>query len=120
MPVDVFVNKDLGVIEVRSYGVVTREDLFSALESTKVLINKINNNKVLVDTSEEKELPNILDLDDFGSSIPKYMKMAIVVTDEQPTAMRSRFIGNIASIKGAKTNTFTSREDALEWLNSQD
>lgn len=118
MPEEVFFNKDLGVIEVRSYGIVTREDLFSALELAKALLRETNINKVLVDTSEEEELPNILDLDDFGSSIPKYMKVAIVVTDGQPTVMRARFIGNIASVKGAKTKTFTSREDALEWLNS--
>ncbi len=120
MPVEVLANKDIGVIEVRSYGVLTREDLFSAVESTKMLVIETKTNKVLVNTSEEKELPNILDLDDLGSSIPKYMKIAVVVSDEQPTAMRSRFIVNIASVKGAHIDTFTTREDALEWLKSQD
>lgn len=120
MPEEVHANKDLRVIEVRLYGVVSREDLFSALELTKALLRETNINKVLVDTSEEEELPNILVLEDFGTSIPRYMKVAMVVTDGQPTAMRARHIGNIASVKGAKTATFATREDALAWLNSHD
>ncbi len=118
MPVELFVNKDLGVIDVRSYGVVTREDLFSSLESAKMLVNETNINKVLVDTSEERELPNLLDLDDFGSSIPKFIKVAIVITNEQPTERSARYIGNVASIEGVHIDTFTTREDALEWLNN--
>ncbi len=118
MPVELFVNKDLGVIEVRSYGVVTRKDLFSALELSNALRVESNINKVIVDTSEEKGLPNILDLDDFGSSIPRSVKAAIIITNEQSMAMRSRFIVNIASVKGAHIDMFSTREDALKWLNS--
>jgi hypothetical protein len=118
MPVELFVNKDLGVIDVRSYGIVTRKDLFSALELSNALRVKSNINKVVVDTSEEKELPTVLDLDDFGSSIPRSVKTAIIITDEQPMAMRSRFFVNIASVKGANIDMFSTREDALKWLNS--
>ncbi len=120
MPLELFVNKDLGFIDVRSYGVVTRKDLFSALELSNALRVESNINKVLVDTSEEKELPTVLDLDNFGSSIPRSVKTAIIITNEQPTVLRSRFIVNIASVKGAHIDMFSTREDALKWLNSSD
>ena len=117
MPEEVFINKELGIIEVRSCGIVTREDLSCVLEPIETLSKETGINKVLVDTSEEKQLPAILDLDDFGATIPTFLKVALVVTEEQPTAKRATFVRNAASIRGVQIETFTSREDALEWLN---
>lgn len=117
MPEKVFVNKELGIIEVKSYGIVTPQDLSSVLDPIEALVKETGIYKVLVDTSEEKQLPNFLDLNSFGASIPVSLKVALVVTEEQPTAGKAEFVSNVAHIKGVKIKTFISREDSLEWLN---
>ncbi len=117
MPEEVSVNKELGIIEIKSYGIVTREDLSCVLEPVEALVKETGINKVLVDTLEEKELPNMWDLNGFGASIPVSLKVAIVFTEEQPTARKAEFVKNISSFRGVQIQTFTSREDSLEWLN---
>ncbi len=117
MPEKVFVNKQLGIIEVKSYGIVTRENLSSVLESIEAIMKETGIYKVIVDTSEEKILPNMWDLDGFGASIPATLKIAIVVIDEQPTARKTEFVKNVTSFNGVQIQTFASRQNSLEWLN---
>jgi hypothetical protein len=116
MPEEVFVNRDLGVIEVRSFGAVSREDLAGSVEQIETLSKETGFSKVLVDISEEEELPNVLDLDDFGGTIPGFLKVAVVAVEGLPTAKKADFLRNVASVKGAQMELFTSRDEALEWL----
>ena len=116
MPEEVRVNKELGIIEVRSHGPVTRDDLFSVLEPIEALARETGINKVLVDTSGEEHLPGILDLDDFAASIPCFLKVALVVVEKQPTAKKASFVSNAAFCKGVEIQTFPSRESSLAWL----
>ncbi|NQT15417.1 MAG: hypothetical protein HQ582_21855 [Planctomycetes bacterium] len=117
MPEEVSVNKELGIIEVWSHGVVTREDLSRTLQQTDALVKETGFNKVLVDTTEEEQLPAILDLDNFGASIPSSLRIAVLLAEAQPTAKKAEFVKNVASVKGVCMETFTSRGDSLEWLN---
>ncbi|MBW1812578.1 MAG: dephospho-CoA kinase [Deltaproteobacteria bacterium] len=49
MPEEITVNKELGIIEVFSYGKVTREDSESSMASLEKIINETNFTKVLAD-----------------------------------------------------------------------
>ena len=117
MPEKVFVNEELGIIEVESYGVVAREELFRSLEQIKVLAKETGIHKVLVYTPNTEQLPSYLELDDFGAAIPPYLKVAVVVAVGQPTERKALFVVNVAKLKGARVKSFVSREQALAWLN---
>lgn len=47
MPEEVFVNKELGIIEKASYGVVTHEDLFCSLQRIEAFAKETGIDKVL-------------------------------------------------------------------------
>jgi hypothetical protein len=116
MPEDIFVNKELGVIEIKSYGDVTEEELYNVLGEVELIVKEHGIQKVLVDTSEEKQLPAIIKLDHFGKGIPKSLKVAILVSEKQPTVDKTKFVKNVASLKGTSITTFFSKEEAVEWL----
>ena len=116
MPQRVLFNEELGIIEVISTGIVTHQDLQSSLQRIKAISEETGTDKVLVDTTGEEELPAVLDLDDFGATLPGSLKFAILVAEAQPTAKKAEFVRSTASIRGALMRTFASREDALEWL----
>jgi hypothetical protein len=117
MPEKVSVNTELGMIEVESYGVVTREDLSRSLEQVEARAKETGMHKVLVYTPKAEQLPAYLELDDFGAAIPPYLKVAVVVAVGQPTERKALFVVNVAKLKGARVKSFVSREQALAWLN---
>ena len=117
LPVEVLGNQGDGAIEVRSYGVVTSEELTGVLAPIELLARETEINKVLVDTSGEERLPSILELDDFAVAIPSSLQVALVITEEQPTAERAGFVRHAAYNVGAHIEAFHSRADALKWLN---
>ena len=117
MPQKVSVNTELGMIEVESYGVVTREDLTRSLEQVETRTKETGMHKVLVYTPKAEQLPSYLELDDFGAAIPPYLKVAVVVAVGQPTERKALFVVNVAKLKGARVKRFVSKEQALAWLN---
>ena len=116
MPKNVSYNKILNIIEIKTFGDVTYEELLSAVESSNELISKTGNDFILVDATEETSLPNILQLDEVSSKIPKSAKIAVIVSDSQLTLRKSEYIRSSANIRGAKVRNFTSRELAVSWL----
>jgi hypothetical protein len=117
MPEKVFVNEELGIIEVESYGLVRNDDLLSSLAQIKALAKETGISKVLVCTPKTERLPSFLELDDFGAAIPPHLKVAVVVAVGQPTEHKAIFVVNVAKLKGARVEGFVSRKHALAWLN---
>ena len=116
MPEEITVIKELGIIEVFSYGKVTREDSESSMASLEKIINETNFTKVLADTRKQESAPGTMDIFNFGELLPRSIKIAILATGEQSTAQDVKFAENVAYNRGVNIKTFTSKEKALEWL----
>ena len=70
MPGDVKVNSDIQIIEVRSYGNVTEEDLRWQLSETQRLSDESGIRRVLIDATEEERLPSTMEFFEFMSTLP--------------------------------------------------
>lgn len=116
MPEDITVNKKLGIIEVNSFGVVTEKDSLSSLATLAKLMKDTGITRVLTDTRKQESTPSTLQIFEFGSRLPLSMRLAVIVTEKQPTADDVAFVGNVAYNRGLDIKTFRSRNKALKWL----
>ena len=116
MPEKVSHNKKLGIIEVRSYGVVSPEEIVSSVNLVEQIRTETGINKVLVDTLELKSFPSTMRIFDIVAQFPRSVRIAVVTSDEQPTKDDVRFTVTAASNRGVSIREFTSQADALEWL----
>ena len=118
MPETITVNKELGIIEVLSYDDVTHEDTMASVATIKRLKAETGITKVLSDARKQKSVPDTTDLFEFASSLPRDMKIAIVVSFEQPTVDDVSFLDAVASNRGAVIKLVTSKQQGLDWLKS--
>jgi hypothetical protein len=118
MPEHVSIDKENGVILIDSSGHVEIKDLLESLETIVKLNKQLGLTRVVVDTSTLKKLPVLYQLHSFASEIAsrtRGMKHAIVVSELSPEDIR--FMETVALNRGARIQIFTSRDDALLWLN---
>lgn len=120
MPETVNINSELNIIEVMSFGDVTEEDAKSSLFSVERLSRETGISKVLVDTTEEKSLPEIFDIYRFASNLPRGVSFAVLVKESQDTKREVHFIETVAINRGLLVQKFTSRNEALKWLDVND
>lgn len=116
MPEEITINQELKIIEVMSYGDVTREESMASVKTLEELISKTGIKRVLSDTREQQSVPSATDIYNFASSLPRDMKCAVVLSDYQTTAVDVEFADTVAHNRGILIKKFSSREDALEWL----
>jgi hypothetical protein len=116
LPEEITLNKELGIIEVLSHGKVTGKDCSRSLALLKELIRTSGVHKVLSDTRKQKSTPSTMDIFNFGVSLPTSIKLAVIVSESQPTLNDVAFVDNVAHNRGVNIKKFTSRSEALEWL----
>jgi hypothetical protein len=119
MPETITVHDDLEIIEVHSFGQVTKEDLLQSLKAVDQIYQERGYNKVLIDAQEEEGIPNAVDLFMFGgnmeqSYIGKTGRFAVVTSEA--TRKDLEFLVKTIREKGVKINTFMSVDEALDWL----
>lgn len=119
MPETITVHDDLEIIEVHSFGQVTKEDLLQSLQKVDQIYQTRGYNKVLVDAQEEEGIPNAVDLFMFASSmenafIGKAGQFAVVISEA--TRKDLEFLTETLKKRGIRIKTFTSVEEALSWL----
>ena len=118
MPEIVRIDRELGIIVIDSSQQVEADDLRRSLESVLQIAHHHGLNKLLVDTTDQASLPSIGDLFGFASELSsraRNLKHAIVVAEQSPEDLR--FIKTAAHNRGAIIQIFSSRDDALAWLN---
>ena len=118
MPETITVNKELGIIEILSYGDVTYEDTMASVATLKRLKDETGITQVLSDARKQKNVPDTTDIFEFASSLPRDMKIAIIVSADQPTVEDVSFVDAVASNRGAVIKLVTSRQQGLDWLKS--
>jgi len=116
MPEDISVNKELGIIEVQSYGEVTYEDTLSSLATLEESMGQSGITKVLADTRNQEFRPSTAHVYDFGARLPRDAKIAVIVSQEQPTGQDVSFLCDVAQNHGVDVSLFWSRSEALDWL----
>lgn len=118
MPDIVTINKELSLIEVRSFGIVSADDIYGSLKKIKTAVIETGINKVIVDTTEQKQMPGAINIFQIFSTIPKDVeKFALLVGEGQSTADDLKFAENVAVNRGTFMKLFKSRDEAIEWLN---
>ncbi len=117
MPETVTFNAELGIIECRSFGDVSLADVDKSLSETKQIQEESGVNKVLVDVSEHTLMPKMSGTFQIATSIPRSLRVAILLLEGQPTEEALRFVETAANRGEATVQCFTSRDDAIAWLN---
>jgi predicted lipoprotein len=119
MPETITVHDDLEIIEVHSFGQVTKEDLLQSLQAVDQIYQTRGYNKVLIDAQEEEGIPNTIDLFMFSASMEKaYIgktgRFAVVISEA--TRKDLEFLAKTTQKRGMKVNTFMSVDEAIDWL----
>ena len=120
MPEIVCVDKQHNVILIDSRDDVGETDLMKSLESVLQIVRDQGLNKVVVDATHQASLPSTVALYYFVSELSKQardVEHAIVAAGQLPEEMR--FIETVGQNRGVNIQLFSSRDEALSWLNRQ-
>ena len=116
MPDEITINKSEGIIEIRSYGLVTKEDIESSISEVIRIRESDGLYRVLVDATQQDSMPRTFNIFDIFSSFPRNIMCAIIVDKKQHNFPDLRFAETVALNNNVLVRLFESREDALEWL----
>jgi hypothetical protein len=118
MPEMVSFDNEHEIILIESSDLVGTDDLSKSLETVLRVAQNTGFTKVMVDTSKLVLLPSLLHLHIFAEELSKKtkgFKHAIVVSEQSPKTLEH--IETAAMNRGTDIQIFTSRTDALNWLN---
>ena len=116
MPEDINVDEQSGIVNIRSYGVVSKNDLVEVIEKVKEINKKKHISRVLVDTREEERLIDTLDMYDIFTHFPSELRVALLAEESQKTFKDVSFVETIAQNRGFKIKKFLSKDAGMEWL----
>ena len=119
MPEEVKLNKEEGIIEVSSYGVVTKREIADSVDIISEIKRSEGVDKILVDTREQTLMPGTIEIVElFAEKFPHDMKVAVITSEEQATKRDIDFAEIIAANRFFdKFRMFPSKEQAMAWLN---
>lgn len=116
MPYELNVNRESGIIELRSFGSVSREEVIESMKEIVHLSTEIGIVLLLVDSRQTTAMPNTIDVFDVTSKFPRSIKMAILVSADSEL-MESYLFGETVGLnRGIPIRVFVSESEALEWL----
>lgn len=119
MESEVKVNLHDRIIEVKSIGIVTESILKNQMDEIRTLGLENNIFKVLVDSTEQTELPPIDIIEKFMSNLSGYFFYATYALPGQKTK-DDLIKGAAISLKsGLIVRHFSCRDEALTWLKSK-
>lgn len=119
MPEEVYIDKNAGVITIRSWGRVSEQEIYNSKETVKNLSEESGLNRLLVDARERTGYPGVGALYHFVGSIAsnallRQVRSAIVISEESTD--ESEFIENTAYNRGVNIKLFQTKEEAINWL----
>lgn len=117
MPDELHVDEAAGIIKVRSYGVVSRDDIAASMDQIRKIIEEKGIHKVLVDTLDQQAMPGTIDVFHLFSTLPQSLRAAIVVRADQGTAKSQKFAETVSQNRGINVRVFHATDEALRWLN---
>lgn len=118
MPDVIKINEESDIVEIKSFGVVSKKDIKSSIAKATQINEEIGINKVLVDTTEQESMPNTFDIFFLFSRFPRDLRVALLANQDQSTLKDIIFSGTVAVNRGITVRIFKSREKALSWFNA--
>lgn len=116
MPDELYVDEATSIIKVRSYGIVSKNDIADSMEKTRQIMEQKGINKVLVDTLDQEKMPGTFDVFQLFSTLPQNLRAALVVQENQVTAEGQKFAETVCLNRGIQVRIFRSTDEALHWL----
>ena len=118
MPDEIRVDEDRIIIDVHSYGMVSKEDIAESIAKIRQIIDETRINKILVDTTKQEAMPCTIDIFELFSTLPREFKVALLVEQTQATARDIRFVETVCINRNTLTKIFQEEEQAVQWLNN--
>ncbi len=116
MPDTVAFNPSLEIIEVQSFGVVTKADILDSIDRIQQLQEKHRTERLLVDTRRQESLPNPIEIFEIFSMYPREIKTALLVNKSQTTAKDVELVETVALNRGKRVRIFHDHGAEMEWL----
>ena len=116
MPDEINVDEQSGIIHVRSYGILTKNDVLDSIRQMSQINTEMNINKVFIDTREQEKLLNVLDIYEIFTKFPKHIFVALLAEEDQKTFPNVSFTETFCQNRGLKVKMFFSKDAAMEWL----
>ena len=116
MPDNIRVNEERGIIEVQSYGIVSKEDIVDSMIQARRIFDTKGFNRILVDTTKQEKMPTITDIFDLFSTFPREFRLAMLIQESQVTAEDISFTETVGVNRGVRVKIFHEKEQAMHWL----
>jgi hypothetical protein len=118
MPDVISINTELNLIEVRSTGVVRKNDILSSIAKIIEIHKETGLNKVLVDTTRQASMPMATEAFEIFSNWPPELKLAFLTRPQQPTEEDIIFAETVGVNRSGRMKIFQDQSAAIEWLNA--
>ncbi len=117
MSYNLTVNQNNNVLYVVISGKLSKLDIFSLAMNAKDHVKDKSIRKVLLDLTDCTGRLNLFDSLDLAGSYPQYLKeFRIAIHDTEENIEKSRMHEKIAHNRGFSIVCFTTRDEALTWL----
>jgi len=122
MPHALKVNRELGIIEIRAFGTLKEDDMRETLGRLTAIAEVEGIKKVLADASDVVKGPTSTVAFDLFSHFPRDIRQAIYFGEQFPEEMLKelQFIEDVSVNSGHATMIFSNRDEALQWLLSDE
>ena len=110
------INEEVGIIEIHSFGAVSKGDIESSISKVRQINNKTGIYKVIVNTTEQDSMPSTMGIFDLFSNFPRDLKVALLIKRGQGTLGDIHFCEAVACNRASRVKKFVSRDEALRWL----
>ncbi|MBI5648446.1 MAG: STAS/SEC14 domain-containing protein [Ignavibacteriae bacterium] len=115
---------DDGIIEMTYEGILTEAELHASVHAAVEYGTREDTLNVLADCTRiiaEGSLFDVVELVNFydQNKVTRRMREAVIVDAGSPTEMYMRFYETVACNRGYTVRTFTSAEDARNWLRGE-
>jgi len=117
MPDKINVNEELGIIEVESFGLVTKDDISESINAARELHDSKDVVKILVDATKQNKMPGTVDIYNLFANLPLKFKIAILARESGANFNDLKFGVTVAKNRGTLIKLYTEKQEALDWLN---
>lgn len=116
MPEEIRIDEERGIIVVRDYGHVSKEDVVKTITEARHIFDTKGIDKILVNTTELESMPATREIYEVFSTLPREFKIAMLMQAYQATEPEIAFGEMVASNRGVRVKIFYEKERALAWL----
>ena len=120
MPDQIRINKKLKIIEVHSYGEISKDDITNTISTALSIFNDQGIFRTIADVTQVEKLPPLPEIYKLFSTLPKDLIISFLIKEDQTMLKDISFIETVALNHGARIRLFFSQDRALSWLLEQE